>query len=107
MSSLYSGISLSTKFQQSHIVFTYFAVNSLKILGALDKVDKKLILKTLGIIKEKTDPFPVSKTPQSAILDLYIQHCRFVEYSKTSALLIPKNRNNISTVAITLMEGTV
>ena len=47
-SSLYSGISLSTKFQQSHIVFTYSAVNSLKILGALDKVDKKLILKNIG-----------------------------------------------------------
>lgn len=47
-SSLYSGISLSPKFQQSHIVFTYSAVNSLKILGALDKVDKKLILKNIG-----------------------------------------------------------
>lgn len=47
-SSLYAGINPSSKFHQSHIVFTYSAVNSLKILGAMDKLDKNLILKNIA-----------------------------------------------------------
>ena len=47
-STLYSKINDQSKYQKGHIVFAYSALNCLKILGALDRVDKKLILSSIA-----------------------------------------------------------
>lgn len=44
-STLYSKLGEHSKYGQGHIVFTYSALNSLSILGALHKIDKELVLR--------------------------------------------------------------
>ena len=43
-STLYSQFNGKSKYGQGHIVFTYSALNCLHILGAIDKIDKKIVL---------------------------------------------------------------
>lgn len=47
-STLYSKFPKESKYEQGHIVFNYSALNCLKILGALDKVDKDKVLKNIA-----------------------------------------------------------
>lgn len=86
-SSLYTLFPRKCKYEEGHIVFAFSALNCLKMLSAIDRVDSEVILKNIGRYQKDDGSF--SSFPNGTECDL-----RFVY----SALAICKLFNNFSYV---------
>jgi geranylgeranyl transferase type-1 subunit beta len=95
---LYSKFPKESKYEENHIVFTFSALNSLKMLSAIDRVDKHTILKNLSKYQKLDGSF--SSFPSSTECDL-----RFV-YSALSICKLLDDFTHIDTAkAIQYIES--